>query len=125
MDPVTLIVGALATGTAAGVGATANQAVADAYASLKAAVAARFVGRPQAEEALEAHLADPASHDTALAVHLREVGADRDPRIVALAEELVRVLESSGLRRAEGSIDLRHAQGVQLGDGNYQTNTFG
>ena len=46
MDPITLIVTALAAGAALGVSDTASSAVKDAYAELKALVKKRFAGRP-------------------------------------------------------------------------------
>ena len=47
MDPVTLIVTALAAGAVFGLKDTASAAVKDAYAGLKALVKRRFVGRPK------------------------------------------------------------------------------
>ena len=49
MDPITLIVTALASGAALGVTDTASSAVKDAYAELKALVKKRLAGRPDAE----------------------------------------------------------------------------
>ena len=44
MDPITLIVAALAAGAAAGLGDTASQAIKDAYAGLKGLIKRRFAG---------------------------------------------------------------------------------
>jgi len=52
MDPVSIILVALAAGAAAAAKDTASQAVKDAYAGLKALVKKRFAGKPQAEIAL-------------------------------------------------------------------------
>jgi hypothetical protein len=49
MDPITLIVAALAAGAALGIKDTASSAVQDAYASLKAHAKKRLAGRPDAE----------------------------------------------------------------------------
>src|SRR5262252_10390776 len=49
MEPITLILGALAAGALAGVSEDATAAVKDAYAGLKRLVAARFGGKPSAE----------------------------------------------------------------------------
>jgi hypothetical protein len=46
VDPVTLVVTALAAGTGVGLQGTASAAVMDAYAGLKAAVRKRLSGRP-------------------------------------------------------------------------------
>jgi hypothetical protein len=52
MDPITLIVTALAAGAALGVKDAASSAVKDAYAGLKALVGKRLAGRPDAEVVL-------------------------------------------------------------------------
>lgn len=127
MDPVTLIVAALAAGAATGVGETATQAVRDAYASLRTAVAARFSGHPKAEQTLQDHADDPDAYEKPLARQIQATGTDRDPRIVALAEELIRLMTAEGA--AGGShgrylVDLRDSRGVVVGDHNTQTNNF-
>ena len=55
MDPITLIVTALAAGAALGVSDTASSAVKDAYAGLKALVKKRFRGKADAELVLAKH----------------------------------------------------------------------
>jgi hypothetical protein len=124
MEPVSLIVGALAAGAVKGVGETAAAAVKDAYEGLKAAVAARFADKPTAEVVLAAHVQDPDTYDKPLAKHLSETGADTDPRIVQLAQTLMGLLDEQGAAAGKYRVDLRDAQGVQVGDHNTQTNTF-
>ena len=55
MDPITLIVTALAAGAALGVKDTTSSAVKDAYAGLKALVRKRLAGRPGADLVLARH----------------------------------------------------------------------
>ena len=55
MDPITLIVTALAAGAALGVQDTASAMVKDAYASLKALVKKRLGGGPGAELVVARH----------------------------------------------------------------------
>jgi len=52
VDPVTLLVTALSTGAATGVGETATTAVKDAYGKLKSLLASRFAGHPSQEVVL-------------------------------------------------------------------------
>ena len=78
MDPITLIVTALAAGAALGVQDTASAAVKDAYASLKALVIKRFAGRAAAERVLAKHEDAPQAWQEPLAKELAEAGADRD-----------------------------------------------
>lgn len=124
MEPVSMIVGALAAGALKGAGESATQAVKDAYAGLKAAVAARFAGKPAAEVMLAEHAKDPEVYDRPLAKELTAAGADTDPRIVNLAQELMALLDQDGATAGKYHVDLTGAQGVQVGDHNTQTNTF-
>lgn len=124
MEPVSLIVGALAAGALKGAGESATEAVKDAYRGLKSAVAARFADKPTAEVVLAAHAEDPDTYDKPLAKELTTAGVDTDPRIVALAQELMALLDQAGATAGKYRVDLTGAQGVQVGDRNTQTNTF-
>ena len=59
MDPITLIVTALAAGAAVGITDTASSAIEDAYAGLKALVSKRLGRRPDAELVLARHAEAP------------------------------------------------------------------
>lgn len=124
MEPVSLILGALAAGALKGAGETAAAAVKDAYQGLKAAIAARFAGNEPAVQALEAHAAAPEAGEQRLAEQLEATGAAADPRIVELAQELMRLLDPDGASAGKYTVDVREAKGVQVGDHNTQTNTF-
>ena len=121
LDPITLIVTALAAGAALGVTDTASTAVKDAYAGLKALVRKRFVGRPDAELVLTKHEKAP---DTWQAPLRAEAGADRDRDLVAAAEALMSLVDRPGTRAGKYTVDARGAQGVQIGDRNRQDNVF-
>ncbi|MEU6025127.1 hypothetical protein ACGFIK_24110 [Micromonospora sp. NPDC048871] len=124
MDPVTLVVGALAAGALQGTGEAAASAVKDAYQALKAAVAARFADRPSGQLVLQEHEQDPEVYAAPLAKQVRAAGADQDPRIVELAQALMALLNEQGAGSAKYQVRLDGAKGVQVGDGNTQTNTF-
>ena len=70
MDPVTLIVTALAAGAASALTDEASAAVKDAYARLKALVNKRFATRPKAELVLAEHQAAPQTWEAPLAAEL-------------------------------------------------------
>ena len=125
MDPITLIVTALAAGAASGVMDTASSAVKDAYASLKALVRKRFAGRPTGELVLAEHESAPETWRAPLAAQLGEAGADRDADLVAVAQELMRLVDPAGSRAGKYTVDVRGAQGVQVGDHSTQHNVFG
>jgi len=125
MDPITLIVTALVAGAAAGMTDTASSAVKDAYAGLKALVGKRLAGRPDAELVLARHAEAPTTWEGPLAAELSAAGADTDPGLVQAARALMRLADESGYRTGKYSVDVRGAQGVQVGDQNVQHNVFG
>ena len=83
MDPITLIVTALAAVAVSGVMDSASSAVKDAYASLKALVRKRLAGRPDAELVLARHEQAPETWQAPLAAVLDDAGAGRDADVVA------------------------------------------
>src|SRR3954454_9760425 len=98
MDPVTLIVAALAAGAGAGVRDTAAQAVKDAYAGLKALVLRRVKDTPAGEMAVVEHEKDPDTWSAPLAKTLTTTGADRDPELIASAQRLLELLDPAGAK---------------------------
>ena len=125
MDPVSLIVAALAAGAVAGAQNTATEVVKDAYAGLKALVRSRLAGRVAGEVALNQHEAKPEQWGPALQAELVEVDAGRDAPTVDAAQRLFALLDAAGTQAGKYQVDLRGAAGVQVGDGNTQANTFG
>jgi hypothetical protein len=124
MDPITLIVAALAAGATSGVAEAAAAAVKDAYASLRALVRKRFAGRPAAELILTRHENAPETWQAPLAAELSEVGADRDADLVAAAQALMSLVDQAGAHAGKYTVDARGAHGVQVGDHNRQDNVF-
>ncbi|HEY5180555.1 MAG TPA: hypothetical protein VIJ07_12415, partial [Dermatophilaceae bacterium] len=117
--------GALAAGAAKGVSETATTAVKEAYAGLKKLVAGRLAGRPTAEVALAEHEQDPENWKAPLGKALTETNAATDPQVIEAAEQLMALVDPAGSTVGKYTVDLRGAQGVQVGDHNEQTNTFG
>jgi hypothetical protein len=124
VDPITIIAGALAAGALKGAGETATSAVKDAYAALKSALAIRFAEREVSVEVLDEHEDDPETYEKPLAKRLQQADAGSDPRIVELAEALMRLMDDSTPRPGKYNVDVRDAQGVQIGDHSTQHNTF-
>lgn len=125
MDPVSLIVAALAAGAMAGAQGTANEAVKDAYAGLKDLVRRRLGRRPAGEVVLEQHEQDPAHWEKALEGELVKADAADDDEAVDAALALLGLLDAGGAQAGTYLTDVRGAQGVQVGDRNIQHNTFG
>jgi hypothetical protein len=124
MDPVTLVIGALAAGAATALEESATSAVSRAYRKLKQLVSDRLVGaRDQA--ALERYESDPHARTGELTEVLTASGAAYEETVLAAAREMMALIDPSGTAAGKYVIDLREAQGVQFGDGNTQTNIFG
>jgi hypothetical protein len=124
VDPVALIVAALAVGAVAGAESTATEAVKDAYAGLKGLVRQRLAGRESGEAALARHEDEPEQAGEALEAELVAAGARDDAVLLEAVRRLLVELDPAGDRAGKYTVDLRGAQGSQIGDHNVQTNTF-
>ena len=124
MDPISLIVTALAAGAALGVQDTASAMIKDAYASLKALVTKRLGGGPGAELVLAKHEGAPETWQAPLMAELAESGADGDHDLIVAAQALLDLVGDAGGRAGKYTVDVRGAQGVQIGDHNRQDNVF-
>ena len=124
MDPITLIVTALAAGAALGVKDTASAMVKDAYAGLKALARKRLGGGPEAELVLAKHEEAPEKWQAPLMAELAETGAERDRDLIAAAQALLDLVGEAGAQAGKYAVDARGAQGVQTGDHNRQDNAF-
>ena len=125
MDPVTLILIALGTGAALGVKDTASAAVKDAYTGLKALVKKRFAGREDGQVVLAQYEKSPAKWETMLAGELTGAGAAHDEDLIAAAQLLLSLTDPAGTQTGKYTVQVTGGQGVQVGDQNTQTNTFG
>lgn len=125
MDPITLIVTALAAGAVSGAAAdAASSAVKDAFAGLKALVAKRLSGRPDAHVVLNRHEAAPETWRAPLSAELTGAVADRDSELIAAAQTLIALLDDAGMRAGKYAVDARGTQGVQIRDHTRQDNVF-
>jgi hypothetical protein len=124
MDPITLIVTALVAGAALGAQDTVSAMVKDAYAGLKALVKKRLGGGPGADMVLAKHEQAPETWQAPLMAELAETGADRDRDLIAAAQALLDLISEADGRAGKYTVDVRGAQGVQIGDHNRQDNVF-
>ncbi|MGH3776999.1 MAG: RIP homotypic interaction motif-containing protein [Pseudonocardiaceae bacterium] len=116
MDPISLIVTALAAGAVAGAQGTATDAVMDAYEGLKTLVQRRLAGRRSAETALEEHESKPEAWRGALEAELVEVSADRDAALLASAHQLFTMLDAGGSAAGKYEVNVHDSIGVLIGD---------
>ena len=124
MDPITLIVTALSAGVASGVTDVAASAVKDAYARLRALVAKRLGGRPGVEVMLTRYEEAPETWRAPLVAELADAAAERDLDLVGAARALLSLVDEAGARAGKYTVDVRGAQGVQIGYHGRQDNVF-
>ncbi|HEY5398936.1 MAG TPA: hypothetical protein VIL16_26505 [Trebonia sp.] len=129
MDPIALIVTALAAGATAGGLDTVKDAtkagIQTAYAKLGGLARKRVGGQPDGELALERHESSPQKWESLLTAELTEAGAAGDADLVAAARALMELVDSAGARAGKYNVTIKNARGVQVGDGNVQFNNFG
>lgn len=133
MDDVSLLLSALASGAAyndaEGIGhggsERGGQVVAVAYNALREAVAERLAGDRAGEVALAEHAADPETWRIPLAKALRSSGVSSDTGVLTTARLVLTLAEAAGVGEEARRIDIRDAQGVQVGDQNRQYNNVG
>ena len=117
MEPITLIVTALATGAAAGVSGATAEAVRDAYHALKAAILRRFGSTPEITVPLEKAEQKPDIWADPLKDVLAEVGADREPDIVRAAQRLMALVEPAAAQAGRFNVQISgNVQGLAVGD---------
>jgi hypothetical protein len=128
MDPITLIVAALAAGASAGaidaLKDNTKEAAKAAYDKLLHLVRGRFRGNAKAEETLDDHQSDPETYAAPLAKKLTEAGAASDDELVAAAKALLELVDQAGAKSGKYYVTVKDSKGVYVGDHGTQTNTF-
>jgi hypothetical protein len=128
VDPITLIVAALAAGATSGAVDTlkddAKEAAKSAYGKLRELARRRFRGNAGAEYVLTEHQSDPRTYEAPLAKQLAESGAADDAELVAAAKALMDLVDQAGAKEGKYNVTIRDSKGVQVGDGGFQVNTF-
>lgn len=125
MDPVTLIVTALAAGAASALQDDAKGAVKTALARLRALAKKRLSARAAGEIVLAQHEQAPAVYDKPLEHELTQSGAAADPELISAAQELMKLLDARGTASGKYAVSVQNSLGVQVGDHNTQVNHFG
>jgi hypothetical protein len=128
MQPVTLILTALAAGASAGVldalKDDAREKATAAYVKLRGLAGKRVVGRPHGELALAEFESAPQKWEGLLAAELTEAGAAQDDNLVAAAKVLMGLVDQSGAKSGKYNVAIKDSKGFQVGDGNVQVNKF-
>ena len=126
MDPITLIVAALAAGASAGaldaLKDDVKESVKAAYSRLRDLVRGRLRGNASAEVILAEHEADPKTYEAPLAKKLAEASAGDDVALVAAAKAVMELVDQNGAKAGKYNVMIKDSKGVQVGDGNIQIN---
>jgi hypothetical protein len=105
MDPIRLIVTALAAGTALGLHGSAETRLRNAYAILWARVRKRLACRPNAAMVLARHAEAPQTWAAPLTAELAAVSAGQDDELVAAARALLSLTEDACVRSGRYATD--------------------
>lgn len=120
MDPVALIMAALAAGASPVVPCKPREAN-DPSQVLREVVRQRLAGHTEGELALARYEADPRAGYAQLAAALAEARAGDDAGLAAVA---LAVMELAGVREGKYRVVVSGSQGVQIGDHNTQVSYF-
>jgi hypothetical protein len=114
MDPVSIIVMALAAGAAAGLKPTAEQAIKDGYVGLKSLIQKKFTGSNNSLNQLE-EKPESEARRAVLKEDLEEVEVDKDEEILRQAQSLLETIESKAPETANIiAVDLEDITGGAL-----------
>jgi len=125
MDPITLIVTALAAGAASAMQDDAKAVVKTAFARLRHLVRKRFTSPDNGEFMLDKHAAAPDIWQAPLKQELEQSGAAGDPELVDAAQQLMKLLDPQGTAAGKYAVTIGNSTGGQVGGRNSQVNHFG
>ncbi|MGA7732447.1 MAG: hypothetical protein WCD37_14405 [Chloroflexia bacterium] len=114
MDPITLIVTALALGAAAGLKPTAEKAVKDAYEGLKGLILSRFGHASASVSSLEVNPASNSKRDS-LKEDLESTAVKQDEEVLRKAKEVIDVVNARAPEAASAiGVDLERVRAAVL-----------
>jgi hypothetical protein len=125
MDPITLIVTALAAGAASAMQDDAKAAVKTAFERLRHLVKKRFTSPDTGEFMLANHAAAPDIWQAPMKQELDKSGAGSDPELINAAQALMKLVDPQGTGARKYVVSIQGSAGVQVGDHNSQVNNFG
>ena len=116
MDPVSLIVAALAAGASAALRDTTSEAIKDAYAGFKALLQRKLGDRADLQSTLNKHEDEPEAYERALKHELAKAGVAEDNEIVTAAEELMAKVDPEGARTGKYNVTVTGGKVGAIGD---------
>lgn len=132
MEPISILVSALVAGASPAVKDIANQAIKDTYQGLRALVIQHWKScddspdnKIEAEMFLNNLERDPEGFKNPLERKLNEIMFEPDTALIEQAQQLEKLLKEAGFISGKYNVKMGdNSQGVQIGNGNIQTNTF-
>jgi disulfide oxidoreductase YuzD len=124
MEPISVILAALAAGAVAAAKDTAGTAVKDAYEGLKALIKKKFAekGKTDDSDIVDKHEKKPDSEGvkTLLKEELLEAKIDRDAEVIKTAEELLKQLKPEEFAAGKYNINVGDDIKGMVGDGTFK-----
>ncbi len=95
MEPIEVILAALATGAITGVTDAAGTAIKDAYKALVSLVTKKFGSNKEAKSHLDNYLKDSETWEKPVKKAIQESKIDKDDQVIKLARELLKLVKSN------------------------------
>jgi hypothetical protein len=125
MDPLSLVMSALAAGASAALTDTAGQAVKDAYTGLRDLLKRKLVDQPLAREVIEKHEEAPEVWDKPVQQELGESGVAEDEEVLQAAQQVMEAADPEGAQAGKYNVSISGGKGIVVGDNVNVTMTFG
>lgn len=116
MDPVSLIVAALAAGASTALKDTAAEAVKDAYAGLKSLLTRKLGDEPAAQVAIDKYEESPDVWEKPLEEEIKKSGVADDEEVVRAAQKLMEVVDPAGALAGKYNVNISGGKGIVVGD---------
>lgn len=116
MDPVSLIVAALAAGASAALKDTAGEAVKDAYGALKTLLRRKLGNAPLAQQVIDKHAEAPEVWEKPLQQELATAQVADDEEVIRAAQELLARDDPDGARSGKYNVTITGGRGIVVGD---------
>lgn len=120
MEPVSLVIAALAAGATTGVTGVVGTAINDAYQALKDLIGGKLAAKGKNPAVVNEK--DPDTLKTHLAGHLTD--ADIDDKIRSVAAALLKNADPAGSQAGKYVVTVHNSQGTVVGDNANITQTF-
>jgi hypothetical protein len=124
MDPVSLIVAALAAGASTALKDTAGEAVKDAYNGLKALLKRKLGDKQAAQVAVDKHEEAPEVWEKPLEDELKKSGVAEDEELVKSAQQVMALVDPAGAQSGKYNVTISGGKGIAIGDYQHVEMTF-